>query len=70
MSRKDRYTDKVVFITGATMGLGLAILEGALEEGAKVVGVARHIEPLLEKYPDNENVLALVCDVRLSLIHI
>lgn len=64
MTRKNRYIDKVAFVTGATMGLGLAILEGLLDEGAKVVGVARHIEPLQEKYADNKNVLALVCDVR------
>ena len=36
-SPKLRFTDKVVYITGGTSGIGLAMAERFLQEGASVI---------------------------------
>ena len=40
------FKDKVVLVTGASRGLGKVIAQDFAQQGAKVVLVARHIEPL------------------------
>jgi NAD(P)-dependent dehydrogenase (short-subunit alcohol dehydrogenase family) len=40
--------DKVVIVTGASEGIGLAVVRAFLAEGAKVVGGSRHPESLKE----------------------
>jgi 3-oxoacyl-[acyl-carrier protein] reductase len=43
-----RFKDKSALITGASEGIGFAIAAGLIEEGARVVLVARREEPLQE----------------------
>lgn len=40
--------DRVIFVTGASQGIGLGIVEACLAEGAKVAFTARRPEPLKE----------------------
>ena len=40
------FKDKVVLVTGASRGLGKVIAQDFAQQGAKVVLVARHLEPL------------------------
>src|SRR5262245_6126373 len=49
--------DKVVFITGATRGIGAAVARAALAEGNRVVATGRRPEAF------GENVLAVPLDV-------
>ncbi|MGA0163474.1 MAG: SDR family oxidoreductase, partial [Bdellovibrionota bacterium] len=62
------YRDKVVFITGASSGIGRAIAEEAIRLGAKVVLCARRkerLEKLVNIWNENETrALAVFCDVR------
>ena len=39
-------TKKTILITGATSGLGLAALNGLLQEGHRLIGVARSLEKI------------------------
>ena len=39
-------TDKVAVVTGASKGIGLAITQALVEEGARVVAGARNVESL------------------------
>ncbi|NIR43569.1 MAG: SDR family oxidoreductase [Gemmatimonadetes bacterium] len=54
-----RFTDKVVFVTGASSGIGKACGLRFQEEGASVFGVARREERLAESFEHYA-----VCDVR------
>lgn len=62
------YRDKVIFITGASSGIGRAIAEEAIRLGAKVVLCARRkerLEKLVNVWNENETrALAVFCDVR------
>jgi 3-oxoacyl-[acyl-carrier protein] reductase len=45
-------TDRVIFVAGASRGIGLGIAEACLREGAKVALIARTPEPLAETARD------------------
>lgn len=64
-----RLKDKIAIITGSATGIGYAVAEGYLKEGAKVVVCGLTIEDatnatnkLLEKY-SNDNILTIKVDV-------
>lgn len=64
--RKDSFKDKVVIITGASSGIGLASARVFGSLGAMVVMAARSYDKLLELAPGvsvPENVLCVKCDV-------
>lgn len=52
--------DKVVVITGASSGIGKALAEAALKEGAKVAVCARNMEKLQAVFSGNNDRLLLV----------
>jgi NAD(P)-dependent dehydrogenase (short-subunit alcohol dehydrogenase family) len=63
---KDWYRDKVVFITGASSGIGQALVKSAYGEGAKVVAVARskqRLDETIQSLEAGERVVALSTDV-------
>ena len=67
MARTDRFTKKVVFITGAASGIGRAAALAFAAEGARVAIMDRSAEALKKvqasvKEPGGE-VLAIACDV-------
>ncbi|KAH7147337.1 3-oxoacyl-reductase [Fusarium sp. MPI-SDFR-AT-0072] len=56
---------QVWLVTGSSRGLGLAIVEAALQSGAKVIATARkpeQLQPLVDKY-GSDKVLAMALDV-------
>lgn len=64
--RRDSLKDKVIIVTGASSGIGLASARVFGSLGAKVVMAARSYEKLLEYAPGvatGENVLCVKCDV-------
>lgn len=42
----EKFTDKVALVTGASSGIGRAICEELVNNGMKVVGLARRIDKL------------------------
>ncbi|KAG5888308.1 hypothetical protein JTB14_022196 [Gonioctena quinquepunctata] len=44
----NRWCDKVAVVTGASAGIGSAIVEKLLDEGLKVIGLARRVEKVEE----------------------
>ncbi len=57
--------DRVVVVTGASRGLGAAIVRGLVEEGARVVASARSADALAALAAEApERVSAVPCDVR------
>ena len=67
MARKDRFTNKVVFITGAASGIGRAAALAFAAEGARVAILDRSAEELEKVKSSVESaggeVLTVVCDV-------
>ena len=67
MARNDRFTNKVVFITGAASGIGRAAALAFAAEGARVAILDRSEEELEKVKSSVENaggeVLTVVCDV-------
>lgn len=55
--------DAVIFITGASKGMGLEITREALQRGYRVVATARKPEVLREVFGDRENLLSLKLDL-------
>jgi NAD(P)-dependent dehydrogenase (short-subunit alcohol dehydrogenase family) len=53
--------DKIVVVTGASAGIGLAITMGFLQEGATVVGASRHQEEL-QRLDEAHAVIPVVAD--------
>ncbi|UCF67923.1 MAG: SDR family oxidoreductase [Acidobacteriota bacterium] len=65
-----RLTDKVALVTGASSGIGAAVVRRFHEEGALVVAAARSERSLQEVVrPLGERALAVPCDVR-SIRHL
>ena len=76
-----KLTNKTLFVSGASRGIGLAIAKKAAEDGANVILAAKTAEPH-PKLPGTIYTAAeeieeaggkafpVLCDVRLSLIHI
>jgi NAD(P)-dependent dehydrogenase (short-subunit alcohol dehydrogenase family) len=58
-----RLKDKVVVVTGASKGIGLAIADGFAREGARVVAGSRSITPELEALRENYGVTAVPVDL-------
>jgi NAD(P)-dependent dehydrogenase (short-subunit alcohol dehydrogenase family) len=67
MSKPDRFTGKVVFITGAASGIGLATAVAFAREGAHVAIADRNEDALKRAVEDvgtaGGEVLAITCDV-------
>lgn len=57
------FSQKVVLITGASSGIGLALAKGALRQGAFVAACARNKEKLQTSLGTHENLLLLAADV-------
>ncbi len=51
----DQFHGKVALVTGASSGIGKAIVEELLRNNLKVVGVARRLDVLLEMEKANTN---------------
>jgi NAD(P)-dependent dehydrogenase (short-subunit alcohol dehydrogenase family) len=56
-------TDKVAVVTGASKGIGLAITQALVAEGAKVVAGSRTVTDELVALSDTGNVLAVAIDL-------
>ncbi|MFN3930712.1 MAG: oxidoreductase [Brevundimonas sp.] len=57
-------TPKTWFVTGASRGLGAAIVRAALDAGDRVVATARRREALTETFgPDSDTLLSVALDV-------
>ncbi len=54
---------KTWFITGASRGFGLLVVERALARGDAVVATARNPKALLDRFGDRPNLLAVALDV-------
>lgn len=57
------FTNKIIAVTGASSGIGKALAEIALQQGAHVAVCARNIEKLKSTYTVNENLLLVQADV-------
>jgi short-subunit dehydrogenase len=55
--------NKVVVVTGGSSGIGKALVEDALGQGAKVAVCARNLEKLVLQFPKNENLYCFKADV-------
>jgi meso-butanediol dehydrogenase/(S,S)-butanediol dehydrogenase/diacetyl reductase len=59
------YSDTVVLVTGAGDGIGRAVARAFAEQGARVVGLGRHVETVTDALAEfgEERTLALQADV-------
>lgn len=57
------FKDKVVVITGASSGIGKALADEVLKQGAKVALCARNLEKLQSLFNDNASVFCFRADV-------
>jgi len=57
------FQNKIVAITGASSGIGKALADLALHQGAKVALCARNLEKLEQLYAGNESVICIKADV-------
>jgi 3-oxoacyl-[acyl-carrier protein] reductase len=64
---QENVKNKVVIVTGASKGIGLAVTEVLLNQGAKVIGIARNFDQMeknLSKYLTSKYTLELMkCDI-------
>lgn len=56
-------TNKIAVVTGASKGIGLAVTQALVAEGARVVAGARTITPALEELVDAGSVVAVRVDL-------
>ncbi len=54
--------DRRIVITGASSGIGLALLKRLVKAEAKIVAVSRHLQDIRQEFAD-ENVYTVECDV-------
>ena len=59
----DRWRDRVALVTGASDGIGAAVLKALSQSGLKVVGCARRVEMIQSVAKDHENVYPYKCDL-------
>ena len=55
--------DKIAIVTGASKGIGLAVVEALCGEGAHVVAGARHSSPELDALADTGKVTVVTVDL-------
>jgi len=58
-----KLSGKVVVITGASSGIGKALLEASLKRGARVAVCARNTSGIMAEFQGNENVFCYQADV-------
>jgi NAD(P)-dependent dehydrogenase (short-subunit alcohol dehydrogenase family) len=60
------FTDKVILVTGGSSGIGKALVDVALRQGAKVATCGRSLTKLQEAFPaaDSKSLLLLETDVK------
>lgn len=58
-----RFHGKTALVTGAGSGIGLAVANEFVSEGARVIGVDARLPDLAEKTSDQEGILWAECDV-------
>ena len=56
-------TDKVAVVTGASKGIGLAVVQALVQEGARVIAGSRSITPELAALVDGGRVTAVTVDL-------
>lgn len=57
------FTNKIIAITGASSGIGKALADAALQQGAKVAVCARNLPKLQAAYAAHDNLLLVQADV-------
>jgi len=57
------FTDKSVWVTGASSGIGMALAKRLLNKGAKVIVTARNEDILQSVFAENNNALVLAGDI-------
>ena len=59
-------TDKVVVVTGASKGIGLAVSQAFAEAGAFVIAGARHNSPELQALEADGSATFIICRPRIG----
>jgi NAD(P)-dependent dehydrogenase (short-subunit alcohol dehydrogenase family) len=63
MTTKEKQTEKVWFVTGASKGLGAELIQRLLTEGYKVIATSRKMQSLIDLVGEQESFLPLDMDV-------